>query len=178
MESREVAFEFIWILIILAVIAGFSASMAYYGFARGLNPACTVYTEEELEAKGIKLEPGVKEVGPGIYEVTIEARQFVWIPREIVLKDPVRVTFRVYTPDVVHGLHIVGTSVNVMVIPGYVAEFVWEPPRGMKGETIFICHEYCGIGHQLMWGKIVIERSGVMLDGGLSGGVLGGGGVR
>jgi hypothetical protein len=31
---------------------------------------------EELKAKGVKLEPGVREVGPGIYEVTIEARQF------------------------------------------------------------------------------------------------------
>ncbi len=166
MESREVALELIWILLIIAIIAGFSASMAYYGFARGLNPSCTVYTMEELKARGVKLEPGVKEVGPGIYEVTIEARQFAWIPREIVLRDPVRVTFRVYSVDVVHGLHIIGTSVNVMVFPGYVAEFVWEPPKDMRGETIFICHEYCGVGHQIMWGRMVIERSGVMLSSG------------
>jgi len=165
MESREVVFEYIWILVVLAVIAGFSASMAYYGFARGLNPSCTVYTLEEAKARGL-LEPGVKQVGPGIYEVTIVARQFAWIPREITLKDPVRVTFRVYSEDVIHGLHIVGTSVNVMVLPGYVAEFVWEPPRDLKGETLFICHEYCGIGHQLMWGKLVIERSGSQLGGG------------
>ncbi len=166
MESREVTLEYIWVLVIIAVIAGFSASMAYYGFARGLNPSCTVYTMEELKARGIKLEPGVREVGPGIYEVTIEARQFVWIPREIVLRDPVRVTFRVYSTDVIHGLHIVGTSVNVMVFPGYVAEFVWEPPKGVSGEVLMICHEYCGIGHQLMWGKVVIERSGARLSGG------------
>jgi hypothetical protein len=39
MESREATLEYIWILVIIAVIAGFSASMAYYGFARGLNPS-------------------------------------------------------------------------------------------------------------------------------------------
>jgi len=166
MESREVVFEYIWILVVLALIAGLSASMAYYGFARGLNPSCEVYTFEEAKARGLDLTPGVKQVGPGIYEVTIEARQFAWIPREITLKDPVRVTFRVYSRDVIHGLHIVGTSVNVMVLPGYVAEFVWEPPKDLKGETLFICHEYCGIGHQLMWGKLVIERSGSQLEGG------------
>ena len=59
-ESREAALEYIWILVIIAVIAGFSASMAYYGFARGFNPSCTVYTMEELKAKGVKLEPGVR----------------------------------------------------------------------------------------------------------------------
>ena len=54
-------------LVIVAVVAGFSDSMAYYGFARGLNPSCTVYTMEELKARGIKLKPGMREVGPGIY---------------------------------------------------------------------------------------------------------------
>jgi heme/copper-type cytochrome/quinol oxidase subunit 2 len=36
----------------------------------------------------------------------------------------------------------------------------------VSGETLMICHEYCGIGHQLMWGKVVIERSGATLSGG------------
>ncbi|MDM7274583.1 MAG: cytochrome c oxidase subunit II [Thermoprotei archaeon] len=166
MESREAVFEYIWVLLIAAVVVGLSASMAYYGFARGLNPTCEAYTLEEARKAGISLEPGVREVGPGIYEVTIEARQFVFIPREIVLKDPSRVTFRVYSQDVIHGLSIVGTSVNIMVLPGYVAEFVWEPPKAAKGEFLVICTEYCGIGHQLMYSKLVIERASTHMAGG------------
>ncbi|MEM0491502.1 MAG: hypothetical protein QXR02_07195 [Acidilobaceae archaeon] len=162
----EMVYEYIWVLIIVAVVAGFSAAMAYYGFIRNLNPSCEAYTIEEAKARGIDLTPGVREVGPGIYEVTVEAAQFVFIPMEIKLKDPVRVTFRVYSRDVIHGIHVVGTSINVMVFPGYVAEFVWEPPKNAKGSYLFICHEYCGVGHHLMRGTLLIERSSLLLDGG------------
>jgi cytochrome c oxidase subunit 2 len=25
------------------------------------------------------------------------------------------------------------------------------------GEHLIICHEYCGIGHHNMWGKVIVE---------------------
>lgn len=160
-SKAEMIYEYIWIVVVAAIIAGLSASMAYYGFVRGFNPACKAYSIEEFQQKYGGFQPGVREVGPGVYEVNIEARQFVFIPKEIRLKDPVRVTFRITSTDVVHGFKIAGTSVNVMVFPGYVAEFVWEPPKDLKpGVYPFYCTEYCGLGHDLMYGRLIIEKSG------------------
>ncbi len=160
-SREELIYEYIWVIIVGAIIAGLSASMAYYGFVRGLNPACKAYSLQEYQEKYGSFTPGVKELGPGIYEVNIKAIQFAFIPNRIVLKDPVRVTFRITSDDVVHGFKVAGTSVNVMVFPGYVAEFVWEPPKDLKpGEYTFYCTEYCGLGHDLMAGTLVIEKSG------------------
>ncbi len=158
-QRGEVVYEYVWIIVVVAIIAGLSASMAYYGFARGFNPACKAYSLSEYQEKYGAFTPGVREVGPGVYEVNIKAIQFTFIPREIRLKDPVRVVFRITSDDVIHGFKIAGTSVNVMVFPGYVAEFVWEPPKDLKpGEYIFYCTEYCGLGHDLMSGKLIIEK--------------------
>lgn len=157
--------EFAWIAIVAAVIAGLAASMAYYGFARGFNPVCnaTPISVEELRAGEFK--PGVEEIAPGVYRVNIIARQFSFEPSEIVLVDPKRVEFRVVSLDVVHGFEIPGTSVNSMVLPGYVGVFVWEPPKGIEGEYLIICNEYCGLGHDSMRAVIKIYSGESELEG-------------
>jgi cytochrome c oxidase subunit 2 len=56
---------------------------------------------------------------------------------------------------VLHGLHVAGTRINIMLIPGQIAraEYTFERP----GEYLLICHEYCGLGHHTMGGKVVVE---------------------
>ncbi len=165
MEPNEgIIYEYVWIVIVAAIVAGLAASLAYYGIALDLNPACNA-TPIDVDKVLQEFKPGVKELGPGIYQVDILAGQFFWNPNKIVLKDPVRVEFRITSKDVVHGFEIVGTSVNVMVIPGYIAEFSWEPPKNAEGRYLIICHEYCGIGHQEMKAELIIERTNTLLDG-------------
>ena len=168
--AREagIIYEYIWVGIIIAILAGFAASLGYYSFAMNVNPACKAYkaTEDLLSLiRENAQKGGVVEEAPGIYKVYIIGRQFVWIPSEIVLKDPRQVTFYVVSEDVIHGFQIAGTNVNFMVFPGYVAEFTWYPPSDMEGELLMVCNEYCGIGHQFMKGKVVIERSAQALAG-------------
>ncbi len=57
--------------------------------------------------------------------------------------------------DVVHGMHINGTTVNLMAIPGTVnyARYKFEKP----GVYHVVCHEFCGVGHHAMQAKIVVK---------------------
>jgi len=66
------------------------------------------------------------------------------------------VTFYLASPDVQHGFVIERTNINVMVIPGHVSKITarFDEP----GVYRFLCHEYCGVGHHLMFGKVVVER--------------------
>jgi cytochrome c oxidase subunit 2 len=173
MEPKNgMVYEYAWIAIIIAMLTGFAASLAYYSFVLDVNPACKAYraTEDLLSEIRAKAEQGgVYEVAPGVYEVYIIGRQFVWIPSEIVLRDPKQVTFYVVAEDVIHGFEVAGTNVNFMIFPGYVAEFTWYPPSDLEGELIMVCNEYCGVGHQFMKGKLIIERTEALSgDDGLS----------
>lgn len=99
--------------------------------------------------------PGVREVAPGVYEVVVIGQAWSFIPQEIRVPAGVEVTFIATSADVLHGFNIEGTRVNVMLIPGQVSRVThrFEKP----GEHLLICHEYCGLGHQMMAGKVVIE---------------------
>jgi cytochrome c oxidase subunit II len=59
---------------------------------------------------------------------------------------------------VVHGLIVEGTNINIMLVPGYVSEL---PIRfRAPAEHVMPCQEFCGIGHQGMWGKVkVIDKA-------------------
>ncbi|MCE4601994.1 MAG: cytochrome c oxidase subunit II [Desulfurococcales archaeon] len=162
-NDEGLIYEYVWIVIVASIVAGMAASLAYYGIALDLNPACNA-TPIDVTTLTEEFQPGVKQIAPGVYQVNILAGQFFWNPNKIVLEDPVRIEFRITSKDVVHGFEIVGTNVNVMVFPGYVAEFVWEPPKDAQGKYLIICHEYCGIGHQYMQAELEIKRSNTLLS--------------
>ena len=69
----------------------------------------------------------------------------------------VPVTFRLTSPDVIHGFQIVGTNANAMVIPGYVSQLTvtFDEP----GEYLVVCNEYCGLSHHLMQSRILVEET-------------------
>ncbi len=99
--------------------------------------------------------PGVRETGPNRYEVVIVGRTWFFTPNEIRVPAGAEVTFIATSGDVIHGLHVQNTRINLMLIPGQVARFTYrfrEP-----GEYLLICHEYCGVGHHLMGGKVIVE---------------------
>ena len=55
----------------------------------------------------------------------------------------------------IHGFYVVGHAINLEVIPGQVA-------RGtvtfmQPGEFDIVCNQYCGAGHQVMYGSIVVQ---------------------
>lgn len=70
---------------------------------------------------------------------------------------PVGSTVDIYltSADVVHGMHINNTTINLMAIPGTVnyARYTFNKP----GVYHVVCHEFCGVGHQAMQAKIVVK---------------------
>ncbi|GAP63856.1 cytochrome c oxidase subunit II [Ardenticatena maritima] len=100
--------------------------------------------------------PGVRELVPGKrYEVVMIAQTWAFIPGEIRVPAGSEVTFRITSRDVIHGFEITGKNANVMLIPGQISlvKVKFDKP----GEHYIICHEYCGIGHQTMYAKIIVE---------------------
>jgi len=152
-HSYEKGFLAVGIVLLVAcmfalVYASIAHSLALPGRDMRLDPA-QVYATPPFT------EPGVRQVSPGRYEVVMVGQAWSFNPSEVRVPVGAEVTFIVTTPDVLHGLHIERTRVNMMLIPGQVSRVrhVFREP----GEHLMICHEFCGIGHHLMHGRIIVE---------------------
>lgn len=100
-------------------------------------------------------QPGLREVGPNSYEAVMIAQTWAFTPNELQVPVGSKVTFRVASKDVTHGFLISKVGVNLTLIPGQVAEATatFREP----GTYLIVCHEYCGIGHQAMFGKVIVQ---------------------
>ncbi len=100
-------------------------------------------------------QPGVRQVGPNAYEAVIIGRIWSFTPAQIEVPAGADITFTLTTPDVIHGFHIEGTRVNMMLIPGQITRNRYRFER--PGEYAILCHEYCGVGHHTMHAKVIVK---------------------
>jgi cytochrome c oxidase subunit II len=100
-------------------------------------------------------QPGVRQTGPNRYEVVLIGQAWSFNPSEIRVPVGAEIEFIATATDVLHGFNIEGTRVNVMLIPGQVSRttYTFREP----GEYLTICHEFCGVGHHFMHGKVIVE---------------------
>ncbi len=138
------------ILFLLAVI--------YANFGWGIKiPTCE--TDTKPFTKGV-----VIETGPKSYEVHVVAKMWYFDmgenKNEITIPAGSKVTFFVTSTDVVHGVKIINKNINIMALPGVVGRL--ETSFDKPGEYLMICHEYCGIGHPGMYGKIKVIKEVAM----------------
>lgn len=105
-------------------------------------------------------QPGVRDLGNGEYEAVVIAQTWAFVTGGTeagVIRVPngAEVTFTITSPDVTHGFMIENTDVNAMVVPGQITKVThtFDEP----GEYLIICHEYCGIGHHGMYGRVIVE---------------------
>lgn len=99
--------------------------------------------------------PGVRQVGPNAYEVVVLGQMWSFAPAEITVPAGAEVTFIATSADVIHGFHLDRTRVNMMLIPGQIARatYRFETP----GQHLVICHEYCGLAHHAMYGRVTVK---------------------
>src|SRR5262249_21585143 len=99
--------------------------------------------------------PGVVPVGPGIYEVRMTSQIWTFTPNEIRVPAGGTATVVAASKDVVHGLFIPQAPVNAMLLPGKVPRVTtrFDTPA----EFPIMCHEYCGIAHHTMAGRVIVE---------------------
>jgi cytochrome c oxidase subunit 2 len=93
--------------------------------------------------------------------VTVRAigQQYSFTPPCIVVPAATPVTIRATSADVVHGFLIRQTNVNTMLVPGYVSTL--HTRFEAEGDYLMPCHEFCGTGHEGMWGKIKVVPQSV-----------------
>lgn len=89
--------------------------------------------------------------------VPIVVMQFGFQPNVVRMRTGETYTLEMAAKDVTHGfsLQLGSGSLNAVAMPGSLAMLEVTPLQ--PGEYLFLCNEYCGIGHQIMSGKLVVE---------------------
>lgn len=128
--------------------ATFGMNMHLPGRVAQIDPA-KVYQTPPFNA------PGVHRTGDNKYEVVLVAMAWAFVPAEIHVPRNAEITFTATSVDVIHGFDIERTRVNMTLIPGQVGRLthVFREP----GQYLLLCHEYCGLGHHTMYGKVIVE---------------------
>ena len=145
------------------VIVGVLVGMAtFIGIHQATMPQGHVETADPktLHLSGEFIESNLGSAIELDGSVTVRAigQQYSFTPQCVVVPADTPVTFRATSADVVHGLLIEGTNINTMLVPGYVSVL---PIRFKgQGDHVMPCQEFCGIGHQGMWGKVkVVDKT-------------------
>jgi cytochrome c oxidase subunit 2 len=152
-HTYEKAFLAVGILVLLTS----GAALIYASVARGIHlPGVSgridprrVYQTPPFD------KPGVRQTGPGRYEAVVVSQTWAFVPPEIRVPVDAEVTFTATSVDVIHGFNIEGTRLNMMLIPGQISRNSYRFSE--PGEHLVICHEYCGLGHHTMAGKVIVE---------------------
>jgi len=150
--------EKIWLLIGIGTLVMFLTIVGVGAFAHGNQPPSDLATldPQKVDQTPPFDEPGLKKIGENEYELVLIAQAFSFTPNEIKIPKGAKVHIKVTSKDVVHGLQIVGTNVNMMVTPGHVNSLTYTFKE--TGNYLILCNEYCGVGHQVMGTTIeVIE---------------------
>jgi cytochrome c oxidase subunit 2 len=160
-HSYEKAFLGVGIVVLVAC----AAALVYATVAHGLHlPGVTGRVDPAQVPSTPPFDrPGVYELkddedDEDAYEVVFVARAWSFQPAEVRVPAGADITFTATTVDVLHGFNIEGTRLNMMLIPGQISRNTYRFDE--PGEHLLICHEYCGLGHHLMYGRIIVEPAG------------------
>lgn len=126
-------------------------SMIIYGIKQiGVDlPTCIANVQPYEQGKVVKISDNE-------YEIYYVARMWFFDPQNVEVPVGSKVRLYLTSLDVIHGFHIWGTNVNLMAIPKAVNYY--EINFDKEGEYLISCHEYCGIAHQNMIGKIIVKK--------------------
>ncbi|MFQ5879039.1 MAG: hypothetical protein ACE5IZ_02550 [Dehalococcoidia bacterium] len=120
-----------------------------------VNPAewlakATAYAQEH------RLEDGSVRAVPG-EPIPIAAMQYAWVPNVLRMHTGEEYHLQLASIDVIHGfsLQMGGNSLNASVMPGMMSMVELVPTQ--PGEYLINCNEYCGIGHQFMAARFIVE---------------------
>jgi cytochrome c oxidase subunit II len=157
--------EKLWIGLALCWCLVLSIMMPYWHFkgrqnsrgeAYAVKPADFLARAETFVAANKVGDLGVLplvEPPPG-GDAYLVARMWSWYPALRLRKGE---TYRVHLSslDLQHGFSLQPLNMNFQVLPGYDHVLTLTPTS--TGEFTIVCNEFCGIGHDRMIGKILVE---------------------
>jgi cytochrome c oxidase subunit 2 len=157
--------EKLWIGLALLWCFVLSLMMPYWHFKGKQNSRGEAYavtpaayaerTEAFVTANKTGERDGVPVVEPAPGgDAYLLARMWAWYP---ILKLRKGETYRLHlsSVDLQHGFSLQPLNMNFQVLPGYDHVLTLTPTSA--GEFTIVCNEFCGIGHEHMIGKILVE---------------------
>lgn len=155
-----------WLIAVAAMLGAFVAALVASVTIFGIRLPSPVdrINPQRLEETAFA-EPGVRYIGGNRYEVHVVAQMWnfyagpeagpVGAPPQIRVPVGSNVTFYVTSKDIIHGFYLEWHSLNLEVIPGQIARASTTFNR--SGTYKIICNHYCGAGHQIMYGDVIVE---------------------
>jgi cytochrome c oxidase subunit 2 len=151
-----------WMYVVGLMTAVMVGSMTYAAIKMNLHPPSNVETIDpktlHLSGEFTEDKLGVSTNEDGSVTVRMVAARYSFYPQLVEVPVDTPVTFRITSPDVLHGVHVPFTNMSTMVVPGYISEVTTSFRR--EGEAQFLCNEYCGLGHDYMWSKLRVVSKG------------------
>jgi cytochrome c oxidase subunit II len=151
-----------WAILSIGIVILLIGMAAYIGIHQATMPQGQVETADpttlHLSGEFIESNLGSAVEPDGSVILRAIGQQYSFTPQCILAPTDTPITIRATSADVVHGLIIEGTNFNTMLIPGYVS--VLHVRFDKPADHVVPCQEFCGIGHQGMWGKVkVIDKA-------------------
>jgi len=150
-------FELAWILPSVAIPIALLVAIVITAFVVGIGvPGIAGQIDVKNVTNTAPFDAtGVRQRYDKQYEVVMLAQTFQFTPNEIRVPVGSKVTFTITSRDVIHGFKIDHTPINVMVVPGQISKVTTTFNK--PGEYLIVCHEYCGGGHHVMSGKVIVQ---------------------
>jgi cytochrome c oxidase subunit 2 len=162
-----------WFFLAVLLVAVMIGMVVYTAVVMKIHPPSNV---EAIDSTRLHLTPefaednlGVKREKDGTVVVRVVMARYSVHPQEFTLPAGTPVIVRAASADVLHGLNVAGTNIGVQVVPGYVSEVrttinfdsvakIGAMNADGSVTVPLFCNEYCGLGHQSMWGRVRITR--------------------
>jgi cytochrome c oxidase subunit II len=96
----------------------------------------------------------VVEPPPGS-DIYLLGRMWSWYP-VLKLRKGVEYTLHLSSIDINHGFSLYPVNINFQVVPGYDYGLRIVPTEA--GDFGIICNEFCGVGHHMMLGKVLVTN--------------------
>ena len=158
--------EKIWVTVSLVWAVVLFSMMIVWGAAAKQDTPTETYristtefqqlTNAFVQKYQVGQEKGVPVVRPPAGgDVYVLGRQYQWFP---ILELKKGQTYRVHlsSVDMQHGFSLQPLNMNFQALPGYDYVITLTPTE--TGDFYIICNEYCGLGHHLMTGKIIVKE--------------------
>lgn len=156
-EKVWVGIAFAWCMVLFAMmpVMHVKGGQNVSGIRHTVTPAAFQQRVGEfIAAYQVGTDNGYPVVAPPPgSDVYLMATMWSWTP-VLKLEKGVEYTLHLSALDVNHGFSLLPLNVNMQVVPGYDYGIRVTPTEA--GDFRIVCNEFCGIGHHVMVGKVIV----------------------
>jgi cytochrome c oxidase subunit II len=156
-EKIWVTIAFVWCLILFAMMPFWHlrGGQNVSGIRHRVDPAAfSARVDEFIATYQVGDDRGFPIVAPPPgSDIYLEATMWSWRP-VLQLEKDAEYILHLSARDVNHGFGLVPLNVNLQVVPGY--DYAIRVTPTEAGDFRIICNEFCGIGHHVMIGRMIV----------------------